>query len=130
MAGGGRGRQGGGRFGVGVSGVWLFSGKGLVRAVDGIEDGDECLVVFFELVGGVVEGGEDAFEGAAALAAAAAFGAGDVEEELEGFGVLGDDVKEALALPGVAAVFVGVEVADWGAGAGAGAASGHWWLPF
>jgi hypothetical protein len=76
-------------------------------------------------VRGGVEGLEEAFEGAAALSASGALDAGDVEEELEGFGVSGDDVDEAAALLGVAAVFVGVEVADWGAGAGARAASGH-----
>ena len=66
---------------------------------------------------------EDAVAGAVGFAAAAAFGAGDVEEELSGLGVGGDDFEEALTLAGGTAVFVGVEVAA--GGAAAVALSGH-----
>ncbi len=115
-----------------------FSGKSAVSGPWRIGGRRDPLVVFVG-GGGFVEGAitdaigdlvEQADGLASGLLLTAAVAAGDVQEELVGLRVLGDELEEAVVLAGGAAVLVGVEVAGWGAGAGAGASSGQGERPF
>ncbi len=56
------------------------------------------------------------------LAATAALDAGDGGKEITRFRAISEELEEALLLACSAAVLEGVEVAEWGAGVGAGAA--------
>ena len=72
---------------------------------------------------------EDLEEEAVGLTAVAALafvlGAGEVLEEAEAFGVVGDDFDEAAVGGGRAAMLEGVHVAPRGTGAGAATTSWH-----
>ncbi len=69
--------------------------------------------------GALMDAGGDLVEEADGLASgllpAAAVAAGDVQEEALGLGVFSDELEETPVLTGGASVFVGVEVAGWGA---------------
>ncbi len=72
------------------------------------------------------EGDQQAVGVTLGLLAAASLDAGDGGKEVARFRAISEELEEALLLAGGAAVLEGVEVADWGAGVGAGAASGHY----
>ncbi len=63
------------------------------------------------------------------LTAAAALDAGDMEDDFAGLGVVSEEMEEALLLAGGTAVLEGVQVAEWGAGVGAGATTRHYEPP-
>ncbi len=68
------------------------------------------------------EGDEQAVGVTLGLLAAAVLDAGDGGKEVARFRAMSEKLEEALLLAGGAAVFEGVEVAEWGAGVGARAA--------
>ncbi len=94
------------------------------------ERGDSTVV--FVAGGGIVEGAlsESGCEGdqqavgvTLGLLAAASLDTGDGGKEVAPFRDVSEELEEALMLARGAAVLEGVEVAEWGAGVGAGAAS-------
>jgi len=90
-------------------------------------------VVFVESGGGIegalsksgCEGKQQAVGVTFGLAATATLDAGDGGKEIARFRVISKEPEEALLLAGGAAVLVGVEVAEWGAGVGVGATPRH-----
>jgi len=68
---------------------------------------------------------EEAVGVTAVAALALVLGAGEVLEEAEAFGVVGDDFDEAAVGGGRAAMLEGVHVAPGGTGAGAATTSWH-----
>ncbi len=121
---------------LGVSGRMCgrFFAGGVERGVIRIRERGYSTVVFVA-GGGIVEGAfaeaggevtEELVGVSFGLAAAAALGAGDGGKEVARFGVVSEELEEALLLAGGAAVLEGVEVAFGRAGVGAGAATRHY----
>ncbi len=76
------------------------------------------------------EGDQQAVGVTLGLAATPSLDAGDGGKEVARFRAISEELEEALLLAGGASVLEGVEVAEWGAGVGAGAATRHTGAPF